>query len=59
MNAIQNFLELIWSLHVIVYAVFFLNFKTENLGWFVITLMNAMYFFFLGFRLKKKNQFGV
>ena len=37
MDAIQNFLELIWSLHVIVYVVFFLGFKTENPGWFVIT----------------------
>ena len=36
MDAMQNFLELIWLLHVIVH-VFFLGFKTENPGWFVIT----------------------
>ena len=38
MDAMQNFLELIWLLHVIVYVgFFFLGFKIDNPGWFVIT----------------------
>ena len=41
MNAMQNFLELIWLLHVIVCAVF-LGFKTENPSWLVITRKNVM-----------------
>ena len=35
------FLELILLLHVIIYAVF-LGFKTEILGWCVITRMDTM-----------------
>ena len=41
MNFMQNFLKLIWLLHVLVCAVF-LGFKIENPSWLVITLMNVM-----------------
>ena len=37
MDAMQNFLQLISLVHVIVYVFFFLGFKIENPGLFVIT----------------------